>query len=148
MTAAVPIPAARPVAADLERVRRGVEALVCGMPGDPGQAGFGHPWEIRAFALAVTAHQELRFDWSEFQAALISSIQRWESGQLDPEDATWSYYRHWVAALESVVIRHGLLASAELDKQTENVLAEPVNRNHHQAHTTPIAIAAAVPSRD
>lgn len=145
MTTAVTLPYPRPDAADLESARHGIESLVCGMPGDPSQVGFEHAWEIRAFAMAVTAHKELRFDWSEFQAALISSIQDWERDQSDSSESSWSYYQHWVAALESVTARRGLLAKAELDKQTQDVLAQPPNRNHHEAHAEPIAIDPARP---
>lgn len=140
MTIAVTLPDPRTDAADLESARRGIESLVCGMPGDPSQVGFEHPWEIRAFAMAVTAHKELRFDWSEFQTALISSIQSWESDQSSSRDSSWSYYQHWVAALESVIARRGLLAETELERETQDVLAQPANRNHHEAHTEPIAI--------
>lgn len=144
MTTTATLAGPRTGAADLESARRGIESLVCGMPGDPSQVGFEHPWEIRAFAMAVTAHKELRFDWSEFQAALTTSIQSWESDQ-SSSDSSWSYYQHWVAALESLIVRRGLLAETELDKQTQDVLAQPPNRNHHEAHTEPIAIDPARP---
>lgn len=147
MTTAMTLPDPRTDSGDLESARRGIDSLVCGMPGDPSQMGFEHPWEIRAFALAVTAHSELRFDWSEFQSALVSSIQGWEGDRPGSTDRSWSYYQHWVAALESVIARRGLLAAAELDKQTEHVLAQPPNRNHHEAHTEPIAVDRAVLAR-
>lgn len=120
--------------------RREVADLVCGLPGgDPDQLGFRYPWEIRAFSMAVTAHRRLAFDWSEFQAALIASIQDWERtspGSGEP----WSYYEHWVAALEVVMARQGVLGEAALDERARQVLAIPANRNHHEAHTEPIAV--------
>lgn len=140
MTTTVTLPDPRPDAADLESARRGIESLVCGMPGDPGQVGFEHPWEIRAFAMAVTAHKELRFDWSEFQAALIASIQGWERDVAGSDKGAWSYYQHWVTALESVVAGRGLPLQEELDRRTEAVLAQPANTNHHEAHPEPIAV--------
>ncbi|VVJ17466.1 nitrile hydratase b-subunit() [Amycolatopsis camponoti] len=133
MSATTTLPAPYSSAAALGETRREVEQLVCGMPG--GDPGFEHPWEIRAFAMAVTAHRRLGFDWSEFQGALIASIQDWESS-----DAPWSYYRHWVSALEVVMAKAGVLDAAALDVQTEEVLALPANRNHHEAHTEPIAV--------
>ncbi len=137
MTGSIVLPAPYTSPSDLARARREVEELVCGMPGaDPAQLGFEHPWEIRAFAMAVTAHNHLGFDWSRFQAALIASIQQWES----VDDTPWSYYQHWVAALEAVLTDHGVLSGEAVDRQTRDVLALPPNRNHHQAHTEPIAI--------
>jgi nitrile hydratase accessory protein len=140
------LPAPYPDTAELGRARREVENLVCGMPGgDPDQLGFQHPWEIRAFAMAVAAHHQLGFDWSRFQTSLVASIQDWESSSDDPGEIPWSYYQHWVTALEAVLINAGLLSPADLDLQTKGVLALPPNRNHHAAHTAPIAIDPARP---
>ena len=91
-----------------------------GLPG-PDAAGrsFDQPWEIRAFALAVAAYQQRQFEWSEFQLSLISSIREWEArGGADEEDP-WSYYEHWLAALESVLSGSGLLSESALDEQTK-----------------------------
>ena len=134
----LPAPYADP--ADLAADRRRVADLVCGLPeADPEQLSFEHPWEIRAFAMAVSAHRELGFDWTDFQQALITSISGWEE-RTQSSDRGWSYYEHWVAALESVLDGLGLLGSEELARQTRDVLAVPANRNHHEAHTEPIAI--------
>jgi nitrile hydratase len=134
----LPAPYAAP--ADLAADRRRVEELVCALPAvDPEQRSFDHPWEIRAFAMAVSAHRELGFDWGEFQLALVDSIDGWEESTRT-SDRGWSYYEHWVAALESVLAGLGLLGTEELARQTRDVLAVPANRNHHEAHTEPIAI--------
>lgn len=128
-------------ASDLDRSRHEVEQLVCDLPGgDPDQMSFDHPWEIRAFAMAVAAYHELRFDWSDFQRSLITSIKDWESTTVDTSRTPWSYYEHWVAALEGVLSTAGLLSVPALDEQTQQVLGLPANRNHHEAHTEPVAI--------
>jgi len=133
----LPAPYADP--AGLAADRRRVESLVCGLPAaDPEQRSFEHPWEIRAFAMAVSAHRELGFDWDAFQQALVASIDGWQEGT--GSDRGWSYYEHWVAALESVLGSLGLIGSEDLARQTRAVLAVPANRNHHEAHTEPIAI--------
>ncbi|KUN75552.1 nitrile hydratase accessory protein [Streptomyces griseoruber] len=137
--ATLPGPYASPEA--LGESRRQVEELVCGLPGaDPSQMGFQFPWEIRAFAMAVAAHQALRFDWPQFQGALIASIQGWENGNAERGEVPWSYYEHWVAALETVMATQCVLEPNVLDEKVQRVLAEPPNRNHHEAHTEPIAI--------
>jgi nitrile hydratase accessory protein len=140
------LPAPHTSAAELGQTRRDLEALVCDMPGgDPDQMGFEHPWEIRAFAMAVAAHHHLKFDWSAFQTSLIASIQDWETTSTDAAEVPWSYYQHWVTALEAVLANAGQLSLADLEVHTENVLALPPNRNHHEAHTEPIAIDPARP---
>ncbi len=140
MSGAATLPAPSTSAAALGEARREVERLVCGTPGgDPDQLGFEHPWEIRAFSMAVAAHRRLGFDWSQFQDALIASIQDWERTSSE-SGIPWSYYEHWVAALEVVVARAGVLDEAELDERVREVLAQPANRNHHEAHTAPIAV--------
>jgi nitrile hydratase accessory protein len=121
--------------------RAAVEQLVCGLPGGrPGEMSFDKPWEIRAFALAVAAHQAGEYLWPQFQGALIDSIRTWESDHPQLQHETWSYYEHWVVALEEVLTEAGLVSSGELDARTETVLATPANRDHHEAHTEPIAI--------
>ena len=130
----------RPGVTEQGDARRRVEQLVCGLPaGGEGERSFAHPWEIRAFAMAVAAYQQRQFEWSEFQLSLIGSIRRWEetSGRAADE---WSYYQHWVAALETVLSGSGLLSESALDEQTKQVLALPPNRNHHEAHREPIAV--------
>lgn len=141
------LPDPRTSSAELDLRRKGVTDLVCGMPGgEPDQLGFQHPWEIRAFAMAVAAHRELGFDWSQFQQALIREIEAWENkrppaaSSASSEQEGWSYYEHWVAALETVLATDGLVSREELDEQTREVLAIPPNRNHHEAHTEPIAV--------
>ncbi len=66
-----------------------------------GELVFAEPWESRAFAMAVALNQAGAFTWRRFQAALIARIARWEAA---PDDrAQWSYYHHWLAALEDVL---------------------------------------------
>jgi nitrile hydratase accessory protein len=131
----------RPDATEIGDARRRIEQLVSGLPGaDSAERSFEQPWEIRAFAMAVAAYQQRQFEWSEFQLSLISSIKDWEAAGGADEEDPWSYYEHWVAALESVLSGSGLLSESALDEQTKQVLALPANRNHHEAHREPIAI--------
>lgn len=118
--------------------RADVEELVCDIPGGrAGELAFEQPWEIRAFALAVAAHNEGRFAWTEFQGALINSIKGWENSVEDLSDESWSYYQHWVAALENVLEQVDADALADRTKQQ---LATPANKGHHKAVLDPVAI--------
>lgn len=121
--------------------RAAIEDLVCDIPGGrTGELAFDSPWEIRAFALAVAAHQNGQYDWTQFQGALIASIQDWETSVADLSDESWSYYQHWVTALEQVLADAGKLGTAEFEAKTAEILATPPNRNHHKAILEPIAI--------
>lgn len=131
--------ALRPDATELGDARRRVEALVCDLPGG-GEKSFDEPWEVRAFAMAVAAYHSGKYEWSEFQLSLIRSIKQWEEGAADEP---WSYYEHWLAALETVLADNGVLSDAALDERTREVLAIPRNANHHEAHREPVAVSPA-----
>lgn len=131
--------AVRRDAAERDGARRRIEELVCGLP-DAGDQPFDEPWEVRAFAMAVAAHESGQYDWSEFQLSLVTSIRRWENGEVAQH---WSYYEHWLVALESVLADKGTLPGSDLDERTKVVLAAPRNANHHEAHREPVAISPA-----
>ena len=88
------------------------------MPALPGQPlcgdepVFSEPWEAHAFAMAVTLHQRGLFTWSEWAAALAAQITRAQAaGDADLGD---TYYRHWLAALETLVADKGASSASEL----------------------------------
>lgn len=122
-------------------VRRMLQALVCDLPRTDGEPMFGSPWELRAFALAVAAYDSGQFQWSEFQQALIASIQEWESRD---HDETWSYYQHWFAALENLLSVKGVLGDdVAVDERTRAVLSTPRDTGHHAAHREPVMVSPA-----
>jgi nitrile hydratase accessory protein len=123
----------------LQSRRAEIDTLVCGLPAvREGDKAFDEPWQIRAFALAIGAHEAGEFEWTVFQSALIDSIKDWE--ERNDSDADFSYYEHWVRALEVVLSGAGKLDSDILDSKTQEVLATPANRGHHEARLDPIAI--------
>lgn len=121
--------------------RRSVEALVCDLPGGRAdERSFEQPWEIRAFALAVALHQAGTYQWNEFQHALVESIAAWQSSTSDHAASQWSYYEHWLAALERLIGDGGVLDRQDVDVRAAHVLASPPNRDHHKAILEPIAV--------
>ncbi len=73
---------------------------------------FNEPWEAQAFAMVIALHETGLFAWSEWTAALSREIAAApQSGDQDPDD---SYYRRWLAALESLVIEKGAASRAAL----------------------------------
>ena len=128
----------RPDSTELGDARRRVEALVSDLP--EGGHAFNEPWELRAFAIAVAAYHEGKYEWSEFQLSLIQAIKQWEKGD---SGEPWSYYEHWLTALETVLAENGVLSEAAVDERTREVLAIPKTANHHEAHRDPVAVSPA-----
>ena len=91
--------------------RRRVEALVAETAGRRRARSFEQPWELRAFALAVAAYHAGQYEWSEFQLSLIASISGGRP-TAPTGDEPWSYYEHWLTALETVLAGNGLLSDA------------------------------------
>ncbi len=75
--------------------------------------------------MAVAAYHNGQYEWSEFQLSLIDAIKQWEQGD---GGEPWSYYEHWLTALETVLAGTGALSEAALDERTRAVLATPAQR--------------------
>lgn len=69
---------------------------------------FAEPWQAQAFALAVRLHEQGLFTWREWAEALGAEI-----AAAGPHDAPERYYEHWLAALEKLTERKGLISAAE-----------------------------------
>ncbi len=74
---------------------------------------FHEAWEAQAFAIVVALHEAKLFSWSEWTAALSREIAA-ASGSRG-RDADDSYYLHWLAALEALVVEKGAATRAALD---------------------------------
>ena len=92
-------------------VRPGAE--VTGMSGPAalprrnGELVFEAPWQGRAFGMALAVVERLGVPWAEFQRRLIAEIAA-------HPDAP--YYDAWLAALERLVVEHGLATADELGR--------------------------------
>ncbi len=72
-------------------------ATVAPIPPDATpDAPFDAPWQARAFALTVAAHEAGLFDWPEWSAALGGAL---EGAAPDGSDC----YERWLVALEGLV---------------------------------------------
>jgi nitrile hydratase accessory protein len=73
---------------------------------------FKEPWEAHAFAIVLTLHQRGLFTWQEWAGALAAQVAAAQAaGDADLGD---TYYRHWLLALESLVVQKGASCAAEL----------------------------------
>lgn len=76
------------------------------------EPAFGAPWQAQAFALAMLLRDRGVFTWAEWAETLGAEIRE---GSDDAGDAAEAYYRHWLAALERLVIAKGLTSPGMLD---------------------------------
>ena len=90
------------------------------LPGQPRDAQgpvFREPWEAQAFAMTLALHERGLFSWVEWAQALseqIAAAQR--GGDADLGD---TYYRHWLAALETLVSQKGASTAHELERHRQ-----------------------------
>jgi nitrile hydratase accessory protein len=75
------------------------------LPRRNGELVFEAPWQGRALAMALAVVQRLGLPWRAFQERLIAEIGT-------HPDAP--YYDCWLAALECLVLEHGIAVTAEL----------------------------------
>jgi len=73
-----------------------------------GTLAFQNEWERRAFGIGLALSKEGYFEWEDFRTELIAEIAAWEASH-DLGDPSWHYYRCWLAALEKVMAKAGLL---------------------------------------
>ncbi len=74
------------------------------LPRRNGELVFEEAWQGRLFGLTVAMSHDRRFDWREFQHALIAAIA-------DAERACdrSSYYERWLVAFEELLTAKGLV---------------------------------------
>jgi nitrile hydratase accessory protein len=85
------------------------------IPKDQDGPVFREPWEASAFALTVKLHEGGLFAWSEWAAALSTKITEAQAAG-DP-DLGDTYYEHWLAALEVLVLEKTDLTLDQLLKR-------------------------------
>jgi nitrile hydratase accessory protein len=111
--------------------------LLGAIPRDDEGPVFNEPWQAQAFALAVRLSEERYFTWDEWATTLSQEITRAQAeGDADLGD---TYYEHWVAALERLCAKKGLVLGEAMDQRTEEWRQAYLNTPHGK----PIELAAA-----
>ncbi|HEX6960024.1 MAG TPA: nitrile hydratase accessory protein [Ferrovibrio sp.] len=87
------------------------------LPCDAEGPVFRAPWEAQAFAMAVALHQKGLFTWPEWAAALSAEIRAAQAAG-DP-DTGETYYRHWLNALERLVVEKGAASTDGLQERAK-----------------------------
>jgi nitrile hydratase accessory protein len=96
-------------------ISEGATTTLPGQPRDPEGPVFKEPWEAQAFAMTLKLHEAGHFTWAEWTEALSAEIKAAQA-RGDP-DLGDTYYRHWLAALERLSTRKGLVRPGELTKR-------------------------------
>ena len=85
---------------------------LAGLPRDGQGPVFAAPWQAQAFALVLSLHERGVFGWDEWATALSQAITRaQDQGDADLGD---TYYRHWLDALEALLISKGLAGHEQI----------------------------------
>jgi len=100
------------------------------LPRRNGELVFDAPWESRAFGAAVAMARAGVYAFEEMRELLIEEIDQWECTHNSTNEA-WSYYAHWLTALERLLARHNLLDSAEVE---ERMRAIALHQDHEHDH--------------
>ncbi len=106
------------------------------IPRTGGEPVFSEPWEAQAFAMALALHERGVFTWPEWAEALGAEIRRAQAAG-DP-DTGETYYRHWLAALETLVARKGIATNDVLNRYR----SAWERACHRTPHGQPIELAA------
>tara|TARA_R110002110_G_scaffold392266_1_gene605775 strand:- start:228 stop:605 length:378 start_codon:yes stop_codon:yes gene_type:complete len=88
------------------------------LPRDAEGPVFREPWEASAFAITLELHAAGHFTWDEWATALSQQIRTAQAAG-DP-DLGNTYYRHWLAALESLVTTRALATPEALDLRAQD----------------------------
>jgi nitrile hydratase accessory protein len=84
--------------------------------GPDGAPVFEAPWQAQAFAMTLVLHERGLFTWPEWVSTLAAEIAGGQPG--DDADGS-AYYRHWLAAIERLVVGKGVATSGHLDARRD-----------------------------
>src|SRR5580765_2906010 len=96
-----------PIIASAETMTAEMRAALPDLPRDDAGPVFKAPWEAQAFAMTLALHERGMFAWSEWAQTLAEVIA--ELKRRGEPDNGEDYYRHWLAALERIATRKGLV---------------------------------------
>jgi len=86
---------------------------VSALPRKNGELVFEEPWHGRAFGMAIALYESGRFQWEEFRQELIAQIRAMEQ-----QGGKVAYYEAWLAALENVLAKKGIVGRADIEETT------------------------------
>jgi nitrile hydratase accessory protein len=94
---------------------------------------FAAPWESQIFGVTMALFDTGLFEWSEFQASLITTVKRWEDGHV--EGQYYQYYERWYEALEGLLDTKGVVGSDAVAERATIFAQRTVGHDHdHHNH--------------
>ena len=87
------------------------------LPRDDEGPVFNAPWEAQAFAMTVSLHAAGAFTWREWADALAAELSA-AAAHGEPDHGS-NYYEHWLAALEKLVTKKGVVPAQELQRRLD-----------------------------
>lgn len=73
---------------------------------------FNEPWEAEAFAMTLALYEKGVFTWPQWAHVLSDEIARAQNAG-DPDHGD-TYYLHWLAALERIVVEKNIASEQQL----------------------------------
>jgi len=101
-------------------------------PRSNGELVFQEPWQARAFGLAMALTEGGTVPYDAFRDHLIARIVAWEAAP--PAGEPYSYYAHWLQALEDVLAAQSLVTTADVDARSGQYAARPPGHDHTHGH--------------
>lgn len=98
------------------------------LPRRNGELVFDAPWETRAFGVAMAMSQSGAYRFDDLRDLLIEEIRQWERTH-DDRDADWSYYAHWLTALERLLRQRELLDNDEIAERMRTIARQQLNEH-------------------
>jgi len=81
-------------------------ASVSSIPRDNEGPVFTAPWQAEVFAITLSLHEQKLFKWTEWAEVLSAKIK--EAQERGDPDLGDTYYHHWLAALEHMIVSKGI----------------------------------------
>ncbi len=85
------------------------------LPRDDEGPVFKAPWEAQVFAMTLSLHAASVFTWREWADALAAELSA-AAAHGSPDDGS-HYYEHWLAALEKLAAKKGVVPEQELERR-------------------------------
>jgi nitrile hydratase subunit beta len=101
------------------------------LPRRNGELVFDAPWESRAFGAAVAMSQSGMYRFDELRDLLIAEIGHWERTHCSDDDG-WSYYAHWLTALERLLAQLNLLDAEEIEERMRTIARHQEDEHGHR----------------
>jgi nitrile hydratase accessory protein len=102
--------------------------LEAGLAVESEVPGFGEPWHAEAFGTSLALSRAGLFAWAEWVEIFSKEIRT--NPQRAGEDSESAYYRQWLAALETILVKHATLTSEEIAEAAEHWRRSYLNTPH------------------